>query len=207
MKERAKALAEAMLHPNAPGTTPAASVSARAYEEMRTSTDPALLQGACAAVGEEKDKRKRQMLHTIIAHVGRNLRDEAAGLFLIQRLGQETDKYVLMFMLEGIADLPKPADTDLGPILRCLEDPRWQVRDSAIRALGGTRSPLAEDALIRLLQTSADPFVLSAANATLNRIGTPRAIAAIEPHLLSRKRDVKLSARLAIEEIRRRAAV
>jgi HEAT repeat protein len=206
MPERAKALAKAMLHPNAPGTSPSESASTRAYAEVRTSTDPALLRGACAAVGGEKDRRMRQVLYTIIATLGANLGDETAGPFLIQRLAQESDKYVLLFMLDGISRLRLPPPTDLTPILRCLDDPRWQVRNTAIDALRGTDSPLAEEALIKLLQTSRDPFDLSSTNAALSRIGTARALPAIEPHLQSRKRDVKLSARFAIHAIRERDA-
>lgn len=52
--------------------------------------------------------------------------------------------------------------------------------------------------------TSSDAYDITYANAALNRIGTARAIPAIEKHLKSRKRDVKMSAKLAIEEISKR---
>ena len=63
---------------------------------------------------------------------------------------------------------------------------------------------MAETALIEILNDSDDPYDLVYTNATINAIGTPRAIPFLEKHLKSRKRDVKDSAKYAIEEIKKR---
>ncbi len=203
--DRLRELIDDMLRPNPVNTAPADSASNRAYGIVMSSADPALLHAAQEAVVIEKDKHRRRLLYLIISKVGAKLHDLGAGPFLIRQIERESDKWVLLFLLDGIADLPKPRETDLTAILRCLEDERWQVRNSAIEALRGTESSRAEEALIKLLQTSTNHFDLVSANATLNRIGTLQAIPAIEPHLKSRKRDVKMSARFAIDEIRKRA--
>ncbi len=205
MQDQLRNLVDDMLRRNSVGTSPADSASGHAYKTVMSSADPALLQAAQEAVMIEKDKQHRRLLYLIISKVGTKLHDLGAGPFLIRQLERESDKMILLFLLDGIANMPKPRDTDLTAIFRCLEDDRWQVRNPAITALRGTESPHAEKALIELLRTSSDPFDLASANATLNRIGTLQAIPAIEPHLKSRKRDVKMSARFAIEEIRKRA--
>lgn len=204
MKDRIQELVDGMLHPNATGTTVAESVAARAYQVVESTTDPELLRAAKDAVLAEEDKLRRRTLYLIIRKLGRNLNDPDVGPFLIRQLPRESDKYVLMFLLDGIADLPKPKDTDLAPILMLLNHPKWQVRHSAIEALKQTESSVAEQALIGVLQSSTDPGDLISANATLNRIGTLRAIPAIELHLGSRKPDVKMSAQFAIDEIQKR---
>ena len=206
MNDRLRDLIDGMLHPNPTGTAAEDSLAARAYSAVESAADPALLHAAREAVVLEQDKLRRRSLYFIIRKLGLNLKDLDAGPFLVRQLDRESDKYVLLFLLDAIRHLPKPKDTDLSPILRRLDDKRWQVRHPAIEALRLTESSLAEQALIKILQTSSDPGDLVSANATLNRIGTARAIPAIEPYLKSRKRDVKMSAQFAIEEIRKRVA-
>ena len=207
MNDRLRDLVEGMMHPNVVGTSVADSVSARAYREIESAADPALLRAALETVVLEKDKERRRALYFIIFKLAVNLKNQEACPFLIRQLERESDKYVLMFLLDWIADLPKPKGTDLTPIFRHLDDKRWQVRHSAIGAFKHTESPIAEQSLINILQTTSDPFDLVYANATLNYIGTAKAIPAIEQHLKSRKLDVKMTAQCAINEIQKREAL
>ena len=81
---------------------------------------------------------------------------------------------------------------------------KWLIRHSAIQSLNNSADILAETALIEILDNSDDQYNLTYSNATLSRIGTKRAIPHLEKHLKSRKRDVKGSAKFAIEEIMKR---
>ncbi|WP_367864441.1 hypothetical protein [Pedobacter sp. WC2423] len=56
--------------------------------------------------------------------------------------------------------------------------------------------------MIDIIDNTDDLYDLTYANATLNTMGTPRAIPSLEKHLKSRKKDVKDSARYAIDEIK-----
>jgi HEAT repeat protein len=94
--------------------------------------------------------------------------------------------------------------TDLAPLIRATKNARWQIRHSAIQSLNNSEDRIAETTLIEILEHSADPYDLIYANATLNKIGTVAAIPFLERHLKSRKRDVRDSARHAIDEIIRR---
>jgi len=58
--------------------------------------------------------------------------------------------------------------------------------------------------ILHVLKTTSDPFDLVYCQATLNEIGSAKAIPLIAKNLKSRKRDVKDSAQLAIEAIKAR---
>ena len=90
------------------------------------------------------------------------------------------------------------------PVYALLADERWLVRHSAIQSLKRTSSPQVEDVILHVLETTNDPYDLVYCQATLNQIGSAKAIPSIAKNLNSRKRDVKDSARLAIEAIEAR---
>src|SRR5690606_12269792 len=93
---------------------------------------------------------------------------------------------------------------DLQPLIQATKSDKWLIRYSAIQSLNYTTDPIAETTLIEILDSTEDPYNLTYSNATLNKIGTLRAIPHLEKHLKSRKRDVKDSAKYAIEEILKR---
>jgi HEAT repeat protein len=100
--------------------------------------------------------------------------------------------------------VPKEAQLDLAPVFALLHDKRWAIRHAAIRSLINTASSAAEDQVLELLRTSTDPRDVVYCHATLNRIGTMQALSALEAGLKSRNRDVKESAKAAIEAIAER---
>ena len=91
------------------------------------------------------------------------------------------------------------------PLINTIENSKWQIRQSAIQSLKNSEDKISEKALIRILSVSEDQYDLTYANATLNNMGTERAIPFLEKHLNSRKRDVKGSAKFATESIKKRA--
>jgi HEAT repeat protein len=85
-----------------------------------------------------------------------------------------------------------------------MQNDKWLIRHSAISSLKFSNDQVAEAALIEMIEKSDDPHNLTYANATLNNMGSLKAIPYLEKHTRSRKRDVKLSAQLAIEAITKR---
>ena len=55
--------------------------------------------------------------------------------------------------------------------------------------------------MLEILATTSDPYDVIYCHATLNQIGTRKALPALTQNLKSRKRDVKVSAQAAIEAI------
>ena len=108
-------------------------------------------------------------------------------------------------LLDALSRVAKPGSLELGSVYRLLRDDRWMVRHSAIQALRQTNTPEAEDKLIELLMMTTDPHDMVYCHATLNEIGSAKSLPYLEKNLHSRKRDVKLSAQLAIEAIKSRA--
>lgn len=155
-------------------------------------------------IDTEKDKKKRDRAYFILGHIAKNIDDNKAVNYLIQRIDKESDKYVIASLLDRIAGIKKPLGTDLKPIINAIKNDRWLIKQSAIRALNLSADKIVESTLIEILEGSDDPYNLTYANAVLNKIGTPMAIPYLEKHLSSRKRDVKDSAKYAIEEINKR---
>jgi HEAT repeat protein len=182
------------------------SICWRAYREAETLSDASMVDELADYVAHEKDKKRRRAAYFILGELGQKVRSLDCASILISRLQREENKYVLSSLLDAVRGVSKPRDLDLGPVFRLLDDDRWLVRHSAIQALSRTDSPEAEDELIELLNATSDPFDIVYCQATLNEIGTAKSIPNLQKNLGSRKRDVKDSARLAIEAIESRAS-
>lgn len=188
----------------ASGSTSRNSVSWKAFREAEKIEDLSFVPQLIAFIDREKDKKKRDKAYFVLGHLAKNLNNDEALQFLIQRINKETDKYIIASLLDRIADLDKPVGTDLSPIIEATKNSKWLIRYAAIRAFANTKDGLAEAILIEIIDISDDPHDLLYANATLNKIGTLKAIPYLQKHIKSRKRDVKDSAKLAIEEIEKR---
>lgn len=163
-----------------------------------------LLSESMARITRERRNTTKQELYNLFTRLIQKTASNEGLHFLGQRLEDEDNKDVVHNILRGLAELPQndPATTDA--ILKRTHDPRWQVRLSAIEAFNVPGCRKAEDRLIELIQTSADPEDLVSAISTLGRIGTRRSVESIESHLHSRKQDVKISANFAVEKILQR---
>ena len=155
-------------------------------------------------IDNEKDKKKRDKAYFLLGHIVKNTNNSIALNYLIQRVGKEKDKYIVASLLNIISDIKKPIGTELQPLFDAIKSDKWLVRHNAIRSLNNSFDPLSEATLIEILEKSDDSYNLTYSNATLNTIGTLRAIPYLEKHLKSKKRDVQNSARFAVEEIMKR---
>ncbi|MEO7659776.1 MAG: HEAT repeat domain-containing protein [Pyrinomonadaceae bacterium] len=155
-------------------------------------------------IQEDSNKKSRAAAYFVLGKITKNTSDLSAVQFLINQAYTETDRYITSSIYDLLAEIPKPKGTEISTLKLAVHDKDWLIRHSAIRSLGGCLKTEAEDILISISDSSDDPFDIIYANATLNRFGTTRAIPTLEKHLKSRKRDVKDSARYAIDEIRRR---
>lgn len=180
------------------------TISWKALREAENVENTAYIPQLITFIDNEKDKKKRDRSYFLLGHIAKNTSDLKALDYLIYRIQKETDKYIIASLLDRIAAIKKPIGTDLQPLIQATKSDKWLIRHSAIRSLKNALDSVAETALIEILNDSDDPYDLVYTNATINTIGTLRAIPFLEKHLKSRKRDVKDSAKYAIEEIKKR---
>ena len=180
------------------------TISWKALREAEKVENTAYIPQLISFIDSHKDKKKRDRSYFLLGHIAKNTSDLKAVAYLISRINQETDKYIISALLDRIAAIKKPIGTDLQPLIQATKSDKWLIRHSAIRSLKNALDSVAETALIEILNDSDDPYDLVYTNATINTIGTLRAIPFLEKHLKSRKRDVKDSAKYAIEEIKKR---
>jgi len=180
------------------------TISWKALREAENVENTEYIPQLITFIDNEKDKKKRDSSCFLLGHIAKNTSDLKALDYLIYRIQKETDKYIISSLLDRIAAIKKPIGTDLQPLIQATKSDKWLIRHSAIQSLKNALDSAAETALIEILNDSDDPYDLVYTNATINTIGTLRAIPFLEKHLKSRKRDVKNSAKYAIEEIKKR---
>ena len=180
------------------------SIAWHAHREAETLSDSSMVDELAEYVNKERDKKRRSAAYFILGKLGQKVRGIDCASILLSRLSDEQDKYVLSSVLNALSWIGKPGSLDLRPLYGLLRDDRWLVRHSAIQSLRLTDTPEAEDKLIDLLVTTTDTHDMIYCHATLNEIGSTKSLLYLEKNLSSRKRDVKLSAKSAIEAIKSR---
>lgn len=180
------------------------TISWIATREAEKLTEEKYIEQLINFIDNEKNKKKRDKAYFVLSKIAKNIDNLEATKFLILRIEKETDKYVIMSMLDRISDLNKSKDTDLTNIIYATENEKWQIRHSAIGALKKTNNELAEKQIIKILNNTEDKFNIIYCISTLFDIGTENAIPHLEKYLTSRTRDIKSGADSAIKEIRNR---
>jgi HEAT repeat protein len=180
------------------------SVSWHAHREAEALSDASLINELAEYVQHESKQDCRRAACFILGKLGEKFPASECAAILVAQAKKEKNKYVLATLLDALAHVSKPSDLDLNPVYALLADERWLVRHSAIQSLKRTNSPKVEDMILHVLETTSDPYDLVYCQATLNEIGSTKAIPFIAKNLKSRKRDVKDSAQLAIEAIEAR---
>jgi HEAT repeat protein len=138
----------------------------------------------------------------------RNVFNKDVCRFLIQQLGTETDKYIVSDILDCLTKLSIPQDFDISLIIEHSKSEKWLIRHSAINALGSSASQESRQALLYYLNQDDEDkykYEIIYSNSSLGKIGTEADIPFLQKHINSRKRDIRISARIAIENISQRS--
>jgi HEAT repeat protein len=180
------------------------SVSWHAHREAEALSDASLINELAEYVQHEPKQECRRAAYFVLGKMGGKFPASECAAILVAQSKKEKNKYVLATLLDALAQVSKPSDLDLAPVYAFLTDERWLVRHSAIQSLKRTNSPNVEGMILHVLETTSDPYDLVYCQATLNEIGSAKAIPFIAKNLKSRKRDVKDSAQFAIEAIEAR---
>ena len=123
---------------------------------------------------------------------------------MIQRIALEDDKDIISRALDLITYVNLPQDIDITTIVEFTKSEKWQIRLSALMALGASATEQSRDALKFYLEQDDEKqyrYELEYANVSLGRIGTVSDIPLLEKHLHSRSPDIRNSAEYAIIQI------
>lgn len=184
------------------------SISWHAYREAERISDETVYPVLMKIVEENpKSNKVRRASYTIIGYCLRNAFNKEACVYLIQRLGVESNKYVVESILDGLARICIPDDVDMSLVIKCSQNEKWQIRHSAINALGSSATQTNRDALLFFVNQEDEKkysYEITYANASLGKIGLKDDIPFLEKHIKSRKRDIRDSAVFAIERIKER---
>lgn len=189
------------------------SVSWKAHREAETLASPiyyAALKTYILLHVNPKDKRQRDSAYFILGKLLLNAPQDEYIAFFLERLEKENDKHILSNMLDRIADLIIPASISVKPIISLAMSKTWQVRHSAIRALGASATHESIELLayyINQTDTKYYRYEIIYANAALGRIGTEKDICLLEQHTQIRIRDIRDSANFAIARINKRIQI
>jgi len=170
------------------------TISWKALREAEKIKNPEYIDLLVSYIENEKDKKKRGSAYFILGKIAKNINDLKIGQFLINRIEKETDKYIIGSLLDRLADIIKPKDTNLEPLISATKDSKWQIRHSAIQALSLTENETAEERLIEILKNSNENYDLIYANSTLGKIGSEKSIPYLQKMLDNKSQDVSSSA-------------
>lgn len=136
-----------------------------------------------------KNKEERKNIYFLLSCIGKNSECVQVSEILINRLKFEDDKYVLSSLLDCIG---RQNDiNDIEEVYNYLRDSRWQVRHSAIQALGISKSSEVEDVLLDLIDSTEDYNDISYALSSLYEVGTQKSIPRLIKLLDYPKEEIK----------------
>ena len=184
------------------------SVSWNAYREAERISDETVYPILKKIIEENhKNKAVREAAYVIIGYSLRNIFNKEACIFLIQKLNEETDMQGVASILESLACIHIPEDIDMSLVIKCSQNDKWQIRHSALDALGSSSTHANREALLFFINQEDEKKYESEiiyANASLGKIGLKEDIPFLEKHIKSRKRDIRGSALFAIDRIKER---
>lgn len=184
------------------------SVSWNAYREAERISDETVYPILMRIIEENhKNKAVRRAAYVIIGYSLRNIFNKEACIFLIQKLDEETDRQGVESILEGLSRIHIPEDIDMSLVIKCSQNDKWQIRHSALDALGSSATKANRNALLFFINQEDEnkyKYEIIYANASLGKIGLKEDIPFLEKHIKSRKRDIRASALFAIDRIKER---
>ena len=184
------------------------SVSWNAYREAERISDETVYPILMRIIEENhKNKAVREAAYIIMGYSLRNIFNKEACIFLIQKLDEETYMQGVTSILESLACIHIPEDIDMSLVIKCSQNDKWQIRHSALSALGSSATHANRDALLYFINQEDEKkyeYEIIYANASLGKIGLKEDIPYLEKHIKSRKSAISDSALFAIDRIKER---
>ncbi len=150
----------------------------------------------------------RRAAYVLMGHLLPRRASEAHVSLYLGRLAEETDREVIMCLLDGMEDVPAPAGEDPSAVVRMAREGRGQLAMCATAALGSFD---CDEARAELRRRASEPvgnrnvYVVERAVEGLGKVGLAGDLALVEGVAKTRRRDLRIVARGAADFIRNRA--
>lgn len=150
----------------------------------------------------------RRAAYVLMGHLLPRRASEAHVSLYLGRLAEETDREVIMCLLDGMEDVPAPAGEDPSAVVRMAREGRGQLAMRATAALGSFD---CDEARAELRRRASEPvggrnvYVVERAVEGLGKVGLAGDLALVEGVARTRRRDLRIVARRAADFIRNRA--
>ena len=150
----------------------------------------------------------RRAAYVLMGHLLPRRASEAHVSLYLGRLAEETDREVIMRLLDGMEDVPAPAGEDPSAVVRMAREGRGQLAMCATAALGSFD---CDEARAELRRRASEPvgdrnvYVVERAVEGLGKVGLAGDLALVEGVAKTRRRDLRGVARRAADFIRNRA--
>ena len=150
----------------------------------------------------------RRAAYVLMGHLLPRRASEAHVSLYLGRLAEETDREVIMCLLDGMEDVPAPAGEDPSAVVRMAREGRGQLAMCATAALGSFD---CDEARAELRRRASEPvgdrnvYVVERAVEGLGKVGLAGDLALVEGVARTRRRDLRIVARGAADFIRNRA--
>ena len=192
------------------------SEDSRSWRAHREAEARGLRQEAClAAAGRlasahpgRRWRGYRRAAYVLMGHLLPRRASEAHVSLYLGRLAEETDREVIMCLLDGMEDVPAPAGEDPSAVVRMAREGRGQLAMCATAALGSFD---CDEARAELRRRASEPvgdrnvYVVERAVEGLGKVGLAGDLALVEGVARTRRRDLRIVARGAADFIRNRA--
>lgn len=195
------------------------TTSWKALREAETLTDPAafplLREIVEENAGKAKEKREtRRAAYFIYGRLVEKGYTPEDCAFFLRRLEAEVDKDLLCSMLDRIKDWQQrkgillPPELDTSPVCQLARNDQWRVRQSALHALSACPGEASREVLGHWLTQEDEKlykYEIWYACISMQTIGEPEDIPLLERFVGSRRQDLKITSRCAIQYINERA--
>ena len=192
------------------------SEDSRSWRAHREAEARGLRQEAClAAAGRlasahpgRRWRDYRRAAYVLMGHLLPRRASEAHVSLYLGRLAEETDRGVIMCLLDGMEDVPAPAGEDPSAVVRMAREGRGSLAMCATAALGSFD---CDEARAELRRRASEPvgdrnvYVVERAVEGLGKVGLAGDLALVEGVARTRRRDLRIVARGAADFIRNRA--
>ena len=192
------------------------SEDSRSWRAHREAEARGLRQEACLAVAGRlasahpgrRWRGYRRAAYVLMGHLLPRRASEAHVSLYLGRLAEETDREVIMCLLDGMEDVPAPAGEDPSAVVRMAREGRGSLAMCATAALGSFD---CDEARAELRRRASEPvgnrnvYVVERAVEGLGKVGLAGDLALVEGVARTRRRDLRGVARGAADFIRNRA--